>query len=289
MTENVAKLVGVALMAALVVVGVAVSSGDDTNFTRNGVFVKLDGFRQLPEAEQARLAPAFLEQAAPKSLDTGPINKINSEVGPIAKGAKASIVQSTLDEALSTGKASVLEGRGVDGKGGTSSLMMDSRQVGVVSGQDIEAIGGVSSLKGNYEALIEDRIQKWNDCSAPDNLTVNSLKDVLVTSYTAEQATDEDHKDWACVPSGDGLGGQEGEALLFDNPGHAIRVGKDEAGLLAECMESKVSDVFLKSHIEVSAADCVATVMPALSPDRAKRLGTYWQTRQQFGDGTVRF
>jgi uncharacterized protein YjbI with pentapeptide repeats len=35
MTENVRKLVGVAAMAALVVVGVAVSSSDDTDFTRN--------------------------------------------------------------------------------------------------------------------------------------------------------------------------------------------------------------------------------------------------------------
>jgi hypothetical protein len=46
-------------------------------------------------------------------------------------------------------------------------------------------------------------------------------------------------------------------------------------------MESKVGAVFLKSHIEVSAADCVATVMPALSPDRAKQLGVYWQTPEQ--------
>ncbi len=35
MSENVRKLVGVAIMAALVVVGIAVSSGDDTDFTRN--------------------------------------------------------------------------------------------------------------------------------------------------------------------------------------------------------------------------------------------------------------
>ena len=38
MTENVAKLVGVAAMAALVVVGVVVSSGDDTDYTRNTAF-----------------------------------------------------------------------------------------------------------------------------------------------------------------------------------------------------------------------------------------------------------
>ncbi len=39
-SENVRKLIGVAIMAALVVVGVAVSSGDDTDFTRNTAFVK---------------------------------------------------------------------------------------------------------------------------------------------------------------------------------------------------------------------------------------------------------
>jgi uncharacterized protein YjbI with pentapeptide repeats len=38
MTENVRKLVGVAAMAVLVVVGIAVSSGDDTDFTRNTSF-----------------------------------------------------------------------------------------------------------------------------------------------------------------------------------------------------------------------------------------------------------
>jgi hypothetical protein len=61
----------------------------------------------------------------------------------------------------------------------------------------------------------------------------------------------------------------------------AIRVGKDEAKLLAECMESKVGGVFLRSHTEAMAADCVAIVLPELSPDRAKQLGTYWQTQQQ--------
>ena len=75
-------------------------------------------------------------------------------------------------------------------------------------------------------------------------------------------------------------GGQEGEGMLHDTA-MAIRVGKDEAELLAKCMMSNVGDVFLKSHIEVSAAKCVAIVLPALSPDRAIQLGTYWQTQQQ--------
>ena len=40
MSENVRKLVGLVVMAALVVVGVAVSSGDDTDFTRNTALTK---------------------------------------------------------------------------------------------------------------------------------------------------------------------------------------------------------------------------------------------------------
>ena len=46
-SENLQKLIGVAAMAVLVVVGVAVSSGDDTNFTRNAAFVNLGDFQQL--------------------------------------------------------------------------------------------------------------------------------------------------------------------------------------------------------------------------------------------------
>ena len=38
MSENLQKLIGVVAMAVLVVVGVAVSSGDDTDFTRNTAF-----------------------------------------------------------------------------------------------------------------------------------------------------------------------------------------------------------------------------------------------------------
>jgi hypothetical protein len=135
---------------------------------------------------------------------------------------------------------------------------------------------------------VADRIEKLgfqqtrglsdSGLSACNGKVVDSLKNVLVTSYGVEQATDEDHKDWVCSPSGDTLGGQEGEALKVF-PKVEIHI----AELLAECMESKVGDVFLKSHIEVSAADCVATVMPAISPKRAKQLGTYWQTQQQLG------
>ena len=69
MSENVRKLVGVVVMAALVVVGVAVSSGDDTDFTRNSgldarnvdarILVSLariaEKLEQLAEDEESRL------------------------------------------------------------------------------------------------------------------------------------------------------------------------------------------------------------------------------------------
>ena len=41
MSENLRKLIGVAVMAAIVVVGVVATSGDDSDFTRNAAFVKL--------------------------------------------------------------------------------------------------------------------------------------------------------------------------------------------------------------------------------------------------------
>jgi len=310
MSENVRKLVGVVAMAVLVVVGVVATSGGDDDFTRNAGFMKLGGikgeFQQLPEAEQARLAPAFLQQAAPKSLDTGPINKINKEGGPITKGATGyklkNVIVTSLEDA---GKASVLEGRGVDGKGGTSSIRLDTGirgktgKAGLFSPQQMPGDytfapkAGIWLQNGGTEG-VADRIEKCasggtgftDSAEGFEDLVaaVKSLKNVLVTSYTAEQATDEDHKDWACVPHEAATANlnQKSEQLTnFDQKTNQMRVGKDEAELLATCMESKVGGVLLKSHTEVMAADCVATVMPALSPERAKRLGTYWQTPEQ--------
>jgi len=294
MSENVGKLVGVVVMAVLVVVGVAVSSGDDTNFTRNAAFVKLGDFQQLPEAEQARLAPAFLEQAAPKALDTGPINKINKEVGPIFKGATGYKLKNVIVTSL---EASVLEGKGVDGKGGTASIQSGCGWNGKTCKAGFVAWPSADSLSGrkanimadahrhqlkskqhelnadNANSLIEDGIE----ACVPTG--VGSLKNVMITSYSMENT-----KDLACLPQGGTSANlnQKSEQLTnFDQKTNQLRVGKDEAGLLAACMDSKVGDVFLKSHIESMAADCVATVMPALSPDRAKRLGTYWQTQEQ--------
>ncbi len=129
--------------------------------------------------------------------------------------------------------------------------------------------------EGNGIKGVADRIEKWNDCSDADNLTVNSLKNVLVTSYM------ENTKDLHfCLPAGTrASGGQDGEGMLHDTAMATLL--EKQAELLATCMDSKVGDVFLRSHIESSATDCIATVLPALSPDRAKQLGTYWQTSEQ--------
>jgi hypothetical protein len=75
----------------------------------------------------------------------------------------------------------------------------------------------------------------------------------------------------------------QGNDLLPDDTSFP-NVDPSQAKLLAECMESKVGAVWLESHIKVMAADCVAIVLPALSPDRAKQLGIYWQTQQQLID-----
>ena len=192
MSENLRKLIGVVVMAVLVVVGVAVSSGDDTNFTRNSAFVKLGDFQQLPEAEQARLAPAFAPQAA--SRDSAYELK-NVQVVSLSEGktGKAGIwLQSGGTDALGTGKTSVLEGRGVDGKGGKSSSSTGYNISGSGQSEGRGADGktgkagfvvwpSADSLSGRKAGIwlqnggvdgVADRIQKWNDCSAAVNLTV---------------------------------------------------------------------------------------------------------------------
>jgi len=312
MSENVRKLVGVVAMAVLVVVGVvATSGGGDVDFTRNAAFLR------MPKAQQARLAPAFVEQAAPKAIDTGRLEKTgiiwmtpkpnvtestgagNTDKAGIVLQApgqtKAGIVlQSSGTHALWTGKASVLEGTGLFGKDGKTSFRAGTAVNGKTGKASIWSTGGAHALSGRKAGIwlqsggtdgVADRIEKcasggtgftdsaWGYDSVA---AVKSLKNVLVTSYM------ENTKDLACLPQGgtSASGGQEGEGMLHDTA-MAIRVGKDEAKLLAECMESKVGGVFLRSHTEAMAADCVAIVLPELSPDRAKQLGTYWQTQQQ--------
>ena len=75
MSENLPKLIGVAAMAVLVVVGVVVSSGDDTDFTRNYAY-------ELKNVQVTSLK-ADVPDDGTLNLDTVPINKTKSEVGPI--------------------------------------------------------------------------------------------------------------------------------------------------------------------------------------------------------------
>ena len=93
MTENVRKLVGVVAMAVLVVVGVAVSSGDDTDFTRNTAFAKggdetLDLLKsihgQLRTLLDAHPAEASTSGASP---DVEEIVDVISETCPMADPA----------------------------------------------------------------------------------------------------------------------------------------------------------------------------------------------------------
>ena len=270
MTENVRKLIGVVVMAALVVVGVAVSSGDDTNFTRNSAFVKLGDFQQLPEAEQDRLAPAFAPQAA--SRDSAYELK-NVQVVSLSEGKtdKAGIwLQSGGTDALGTGKTSVLEGRGVDGKGGTSSKWREDGANRVVSGRK----AGIWLQNGGTDG-VADRIAECANSFEEIKVTVagagsgtvaNSLKNVILTSYTDSGRVtylDANHLQEACA---------NGTFLQGEVPDARSMVGKDGARLLATCMESKVGDVFLKSHIEVSAAHCVATVQSGGTERVADRI-----------------
>ena len=284
MSENVRKLVGVAVMAALVVVGVvATSGGDDDDFTRNSVFIKLGDFQQLPEAQQARLIPAFAPQAAPKaSIGFTPVAEQNGTAT-----LRSASLQSGGTDALGTGKASVLKGRGVDDKGGTSSIIdhwltPKPNKAGIVGGTMCSARKFIACADGVDG--VADRIAEcasggtgFTASSEEQHLAagVKSLTKVLVSSYTGVIAAAETVGEAYNCQDLSGNGG----AFSFPYPGLPL--------LLAECMESKVGGVLLKSHTEAMAADCVATVMPALSPERAKRLGTYWQTPEQLTSESV--
>ena len=301
MSENVRKLIGVAVMAAIVVIGVVATNGDDSDFsrTRNAAFMKLDGVRELPEAEQARLAPAFLERAAPKAGSAYELKDVIITSLNEPKPDKVGITRGIGVNGLSTGKPSVVEGRGVDGKGGASSFFSRGlHNNGAISGgtgkagPNIWTTGGASTLmpkrvldvrEGNGIKGLADRIEKWSS-GGTDSIAeavckgkVHSLKNVMVTSYTDSGRVTYYANDGAGgCPDGYTWKVEEGEALkVFP------KVEMREAELLAECMDSKVGDVFLKSHIESSATDCIATVLPTALPDRAKQLGTYWQTSEQ--------
>ena len=291
MSENVRKLVGVAAMAALVVVGLVTTSGgdDDVDFTRNFGGCRYES--PYCRAELARLAPAFLKQAAPKAnhLNRDPIFRYvpdGRNDGKVSIEAQKDAAWNFKDgksgsdiKALSAGKASVLKGRGVDGKGGTSSFRAGTAvngktgKAGLVGGtmcsarKSLACSSGVAGVADRIEKLGFQRTRGLSDSglSACNGKVVDSLKNVLVSSYSGE---DTRVASYDCQD----LSGNGG-AYDFPYPGLPL--------LLAECMESKVGGVLLRSHIEAMADECVATVMPALLPERAKRLGTYWQTPEQ--------
>ena len=72
MSENVRKLIGVAVMAAIVVVGLVTTSGGDTDFTRNAAFIKLGdikGDAYLPDGRNDGKV----------KLDVGPVNQLQKD------------------------------------------------------------------------------------------------------------------------------------------------------------------------------------------------------------------
>ena len=81
MSENVRKLIGVAVMAAIVVVGVVATSGDDSDFsrTRNAAFMKLGDIKGEAYVPDGR-------NDGKVTLDVGPVNKLERD--PIFKGSQ---------------------------------------------------------------------------------------------------------------------------------------------------------------------------------------------------------
>nr|MCS5682836.1 hypothetical protein [Acidimicrobiales bacterium] len=100
MNESLAKLVGVVAVAALVVVGIVATSGsdNDVDFTRNAAFLKMPKLSHLEGID----FPDWVIKASVQSGKT-PID--------------------AQKEAALRGKPGVIEGKGVDGKGGTASIV----------------------------------------------------------------------------------------------------------------------------------------------------------------------
>ena len=59
MSENLQKLIGIVVMAAIVIVGLSTTSGDDTDYTRNAAFVQLRPEEQGDLAEVSRRVEAI--------------------------------------------------------------------------------------------------------------------------------------------------------------------------------------------------------------------------------------
>ena len=137
MSENVRKLVGVAIMAVLVVVGVVVSSGDDMDYTRNYAY-------ELKNVQVTSLK-ADVPDDGTLNLDTGPINKTKKEGGPISQVGgplgKADYGQFRYqpDNDLTLVKAIGLGGQEGEAMGGQEGEAMGGQEGEALGGQEGEA------------------------------------------------------------------------------------------------------------------------------------------------------
>ena len=74
-SENLWKLIGVAVMAAIVVVGVVATSGEDSAFTRNAAFVKIGDIKGEFKNGGSRAYLSDGRNPGTLKLDVGPVNQ----------------------------------------------------------------------------------------------------------------------------------------------------------------------------------------------------------------------
>jgi transcription elongation factor len=182
-SENLQKFIGIAVMAVIVVVGVAATNDDDSDFTRNAAFVKL--------------------------------GDIKGEV------------------------------KGDGGEGKDNDVVKHLRSVIDKSFSDVAS--GTYVPDGRNDRKIIFREDNANRLAA--GVRVNGRASTLVADSIV--------KTLAHV----GVSGNSMRGAMLD--------------LVAQCAVEKVGGVFLKSHLDSMAADCVAATCPPLSPKRASRLGVW--------------
>ena len=74
-SENLWKLIGVAVMAAIVVVGVVATSGEDSDFTRNAAFVKIGDIKGEFKNGGSRAYLSDGRNPVTLKLEVWPVNK----------------------------------------------------------------------------------------------------------------------------------------------------------------------------------------------------------------------
>ena len=74
-SENLWKLIGVAVMAAIVAVGVVATSGEDSDFTRNAAFVKIGDIKGEFKNGGSRAYLSDGRNPGTLKLDVGPVNQ----------------------------------------------------------------------------------------------------------------------------------------------------------------------------------------------------------------------